>query len=111
MLGAVEFSLGAHLGQKASGSVTGGLSVGEGCGQGGPSGVGEDPVGVVREGHVNVLLEAAGGRGSRCAAGQVGQDGWGSLLVARLEVAECFLGRSGLLFVAALLVPVGSGAG
>ena len=111
MLGVVEFPLGAHFGQEASGVVAGGLGVGEGCGQGGPSGIGEDPVGVVGEGRAEVLLEAAGGVGSWGAAGQVRQDGCGGLLVARLEVAEGFLGRCGLLFVAALLVPLGGGAG
>ncbi|GGQ13747.1 hypothetical protein GCM10010215_43360 [Streptomyces virginiae] len=90
--------------------MAGGLGVGEGCGQGGPSGVGEDPVSVVGEGRANVLLETTDSCGSWCAAGQVSQDGCGGLLVARLEMAEGFFGRSGLLFVTSLLVPLGGGA-
>lgn len=62
---------------------------------------------MVGESRTNVLLVAAGGRGSWCAASQVRQDGYGGLLVARLEAEEGFLGRSGLLFVAALFVPRG----
>ncbi|TGZ13173.1 hypothetical protein DV517_72570 [Streptomyces sp. S816] len=111
MLGAVELPLGTDFGQEASGVVAGGLGLGEGCGQGGPSGVGENPVGVVGVGRADVLLVAAGGCGSWCAAGQVRQDGCGGLLVASLEVAEGFFGRGCLLFVAALGVPVGGGAG
>ncbi|GAA5208608.1 hypothetical protein GCM10023323_28810 [Streptomyces thinghirensis] len=88
--------------------MAGGFGVGEGGGQGSPDRVGEDPVGVVGEGHANVLFEAVSGCGSWCAAGQ---DGWGGLLVARLEVAEGFFGCCGLLFVAALCVPLGGGAG
>lgn len=83
-LRAVGFPRGAHFGQETSEVVAGGFGVGEGCGQGDPSGVGGDPVGVGGEGHADVLLVAAGGRGSRCAAAQVRQDGWGGLLVARL---------------------------
>lgn len=111
VLGAVEFPLGAHLGQEASGVVASGFGVGEGCGQGGPSGVGEDPVGVVGEGRAEVPLEAAGGLGSWCVAGQLCQDGCGGLLVAGLEVAEGFVGCCGLLLVAALLVPLRGGSG
>ncbi len=66
---------------------------------------------MVGEGRANVLFEAAGGCGSWCAVGQVRQDGCGGLLVARLKVAEGFFGRSGLLCVAALFVPLGGGAG
>ncbi|GGZ20835.1 hypothetical protein GCM10010365_46450 [Streptomyces poonensis] len=66
---------------------------------------------MVGEGHANVLFVAAGGCGSWCAAGQVRQGGCGGLLVARLEVAEGFFGRCGLLFVVALFVPLGGGAG
>ncbi len=110
-LGAVELSLGAHLDQETSGIVAGGFGLGEGGGQGAPSGVGEDSVGVVGEGRANVLFEAVGGCGSWRAAGQVSQDGCGGLLVARLEVAQSFLDHGGLLFVASLLVPLGGGAG
>ncbi|WP_330240553.1 hypothetical protein [Streptomyces sp. NBC_00525] len=52
---------------------------------------------MVGEGRTRVLLVAAGGCGSWCAAGQVRQDGCGSLLVARLEVAEGFFGCCRLL--------------
>lgn len=88
-----------------------GFGAGEGRGQRSPGGVGHDAVGVAGEGGAEVLFEAAGGLGSWCAAGQVCQDGCGGLLVAGLEVAEGFVGCCGLLFVAALFVPLGGGAG
>lgn len=78
--------------------MAGGLGLGEGCGQGGLSGFGEYPVGVVGEGGAHVLLESAGDGGSWCSVGKLRQDGCGGLLVAGLEVAEGFVGCCGLLF-------------
>lgn len=111
VLGALQFPLDAHLGQEAAGIVALCLGGGKVRGQRSPRGGGHDAVGVVGEGCAEVLLEAAGGVGSWGAAGQVCQDGGGGLLVAGLKVAEGFVGCCGLLLVAALVVPVGGGAG
>ncbi len=63
------------------------------------------------KGCAKVLLEPAGGCGAWSAAGEVRQDRFGGLLVARLEVAESFLNCCRLLRVATLFVPLGGGAG
>ncbi|MFI6286070.1 hypothetical protein ACIBCM_15135 [Streptomyces sp. NPDC051018] len=73
--------------------------------------VGEDAVCVVGEGHSEILFEAADGRGARCAASEVRQSRACGLPISRPQVVKGLLGCGGLLSVAALSVPRGSGAG
>ncbi len=75
-----------------------------GVGEGGPVGIGEDPTGLVGEGHAHVLLRS-GGRLWLVVRG------WGGLLASRLEAAEGFLSCYRLLFLSALFVPFAGGVG
>lgn len=110
MLSRVWFAFG-RLGQELARVMAAGLGTGEGGDEGRPGRVGEDALGLGGDGVADRGLEAIGVLLAGCAAGELGQDGSGVLLVAGLEVVESLFGCGCLLFVAALGVPVGGGSG
>lgn len=61
LTGCAEFALGCGLLQELVGLMASGFGVGQEGGEGGPAGVGEDPVGLVGDGGVYVVGEGAAG--------------------------------------------------
>lgn len=61
MAGCAQFALSCGLLQEPVGWVAAGFGVGQKGGEGGPAGVGEDPVGLVRDGGAYVVGEGAAG--------------------------------------------------
>ncbi|SES29144.1 hypothetical protein SAMN05421870_11560 [Streptomyces qinglanensis] len=107
MAGCAEFAFGSGFPEELVGFVAAGFGVGENCGEGGPSGVGEDAVGMVGDGGAEVVDEGPAGLLARLTGGEAVETGRECLIGCRLKVLEGLTGRFSLVSVALRFVPVG----
>ncbi len=107
LAGGGEFTLGGGFLEELVGLVAAGFGIGEDGGEGGPSGIGENAVGVVGDGGADVVDEGPASLLARLTGGEAVENGCESLIGCHLKVMKGLAGGFGLVSVALRVVPVG----